>query len=97
MWPFAEMVAEQIDTAEARRAIHLRTLRCIRNFHGRVDVACDGLAGLVHADPCAKAKVGRNTGRHPGTHPSGETINSGPELASTSLLRAVVRTTEFCE
>jgi hypothetical protein len=70
------LVPQQIHPAETRRAVHLRLLRGLRDFHRRVNAACDGLAGLVHADACAKAKVGRDTGRHTGTHPSGATIGS---------------------
>jgi hypothetical protein len=60
------LVPQQIHPAETRRAVHLRLLRCVRNFHRRINAACNGLAGLVHVDACAKTKVGRDTGGHTG-------------------------------
>jgi phage terminase large subunit GpA-like protein len=54
-------------------------LSCVRDLHGRDDVASDGLAGLVHALACEEKESGGDAGRHTLTHPSGTTI-TGSEM-----------------
>ena len=78
VWTFTALVAEQIDQAETRRAQHLRRLCCVRDLHRRIDVACDGLAGLVFADARKETEFSRDAGGHTHTHSSGTAIN--PDL-----------------
>lgn len=83
---FATLVPQQIHQAEAERAQHLWPLCCVRDIHGRVDAACDGLAGLVHALACEEEKFRNDAGGHPGTHSSGEAMTGCiPELQVSQI------------
>ena len=74
--PFAALVTEQIDSAQTRRALHLRVLCCLGDFYLREDTTFYGLAGLVHAQSCPKAKIGGHAPFYPSAHPRGTAIGA---------------------
>jgi hypothetical protein len=80
----AALVSSSKDDTEARRAFDLRALRCIGDFHGRVDAAPIGLARLVHADVREEKEFGNDPGGHHGTPPSSEAVVSFAEIAAIS-------------
>lgn len=70
----AVLVSQQIDSAETRRAQHLRPLCRVRDLHRRIDAAGHGLARLVHSHARKEKESGGDEGSHSDTHQSREAV-----------------------